>query len=464
PGAGRLNNVHINDQALFSMTRRGNAPSMTLEADDIAAQFHERDGQASIGIIKAGGAVRWSLPNGPDRLETGGGVFSRSLSASVLEIIFSELEDSPESGKASGSVVITETLQSLRRSLEADAVHFRFFTKDSGIRDITAEGRVRIVQQEKDDSLQGPFTERFRTESDFLTAEFVPNENGSIVRSAAQWGNFRYRDDVRTASAGRLDYFAEKSLLALKGDPRIADKRSVTTGDYIEFDRKQNSLLVRGRVRSILEPQSGAGSFFHASDLSSPTVVTADELRYWTEIGKFRYSGGVQAVSEKQQLRAQRIDVYEHGERVEAEGGVRHLLFFSPSPSASSQMRPAPGAAVSPEPTIIQSDAMRYAQKNGELVYSGNVRLTAEEISLSSAELDVLSKPGGSAVTQAVARGKVVIRRDGFTSTGDTADWYPENGKLIVVGDPVEMNHPDRGRSYARRLTYFQADDRILLE
>jgi len=37
-------------------------------------------------------------------------------------------------------------------------------------------------------------------------------------------------------------------------------------------------------------------------------------------------------------------------------------------------------------------------------------------------------------------------------------------GIFVVLGNPAEAYDPERGRSFARRLTYFRSNDTILLE
>jgi LPS export ABC transporter protein LptC len=467
PVSGRLRQVQIRDQAGFSMTGSADASTNVMEADTIDVRFRDHDEQVSIENIHADGSVRWSLMSGQDAAMVAGSQSSQSLRASVLEIFYSDDTEYPESGYASGDVAITETrgsasLPNQLRRLEADAVRFRFFPNDTRVRELYAEGRVRILSENNPNPSTGQITDRFRTESDFLSAEFILIDDNSTIHHAAQWSNFNYRDAERTASAGRFDYFAEKNLLVFTDAPRILDEKSSTTGEYMEYDRTENRLLVRGNVQSVLGGQSGRGSFFHSPESSSPGIVTADELRYWTGSGRFRYAGRVQALSERQQLQAPVMDVYENGERLKAEGGIRHLLLSGPvSATSAGSSRDDPA---SNEITVIRSEDLNYEQKSGELKYSGNVHLTSKDLNLSSARLDVVLDEDGSDVRHAVARGEVTIRQENFMCSGDTADWHPDPGKLVVIGNPVEVHDPERGRSYARRLTYYQADDRILLE
>jgi 2-keto-4-pentenoate hydratase len=52
----------------------------------------------------------------------------------------------------------------------------------------------------------------------------------------------------------------------------------------------------------------------------------------------------------------------------------------------------------------------------------------------------------------------------GRTIQGDVADYDLKAGKVVVTGSPAIIQDPTRGKSAAARLTFFTADDRILLE
>ena len=47
---------------------------------------------------------------------------------------------------------------------------------------------------------------------------------------------------------------------------------------------------------------------------------------------------------------------------------------------------------------------------------------------------------------------------------GEMADYFPRPGKFVVTGNPARISDPGKGKSAARRLTFFTTDDRILLE
>jgi hypothetical protein len=67
-------------------------------------------------------------------------------------------------------------------------------------------------------------------------------------------------------------------------------------------------------------------------------------------------------------------------------------------------------------------------------------------------------------IKHAIAKGKVhIVQIGGRDSKSDVAHWSLDEGKFEIEGTPAEVFDPARGRSRAPRLTYFEANDRILL-
>lgn len=188
-------------------------------------------------------------------------------------------------------------------------------------------------------------------------------------------------------------------------------------------------------------------------------------MRYWTETGRVRYTGKVKLLSENQQLQSDTLEIANNLQQVDAQGSVRHLM----SRNASS---PARGGkqkeAQSFDVTIVQSTAMTYRKETGQVSYSGKVTLHSKDADLSSDSLDAVPDPDGKEIKRATGRGNVTMHAGTREFKGDVADYYTEPQNYVVItglpGKPAEAYEPGKGRSFARRLTYFAADDTIQLE
>jgi LPS export ABC transporter protein LptC len=465
PETRSLTNIHVAQNAKLSAEGAKDTANNNLQSDDLRVSFRRMNERAAIEKIRAEGSVRWrSVPPGNTTAQNREA--ARSLEASLLELENAAEGDYLESGRASGKVIISESsidkpVQPQMRRLSADSTRFRFFPKDGQLKELNAEGHVQTAFEKKGKGPGGSMAvDNFRTESDKLTAIFVLNDGRSVVQSATQWGNFSYRDDARSATAGRCDYEAEKEVMLLTESPRISDQSSATSGERVEYDRKRKILSAHANVQSKIGTQKDGGLFFGSSAAasSSQAIIMADEMRYETDTGRFHYSGNVRLLSENQQLRAQILDISSGGERIEAQGEVWHLIKES-SPAGKSQSSSSPQKS----PITIQSKRMQYLKTRNELNYAENVTLTSTDVKMSSATLEAeLDKDG--MIQNATAGGKVrIVHQGGRESKSETAHWSLETGIFIIEGNPAEIFDPVRGRSSARQLTYFKASDRILL-
>jgi lipopolysaccharide export system protein LptA len=478
PETGKLANVRVVNDAKFSTEGAKDSASNELQSSDIYVIFKQSQERIAIDRMRADGSVHWlSRPAANGAAKNQEPV--RKLDASLLEMLYSSDGDYLESGNASGKVVISESgagrpgASQIQRIL-ADAARFQFFQKNGQLKNMNAEGHVQTTYEGKRADPKGVLiNEKYRTASDKMVATFSLKDGSSVIESASQWGNFTYQDAAYSATAGKCDYSAGKEILILKDSPRISDNMSSTTGEQVEYDQRQKTLLVHGNVQSGMSPQKGGGSFWgpSTSASSSPSIVMADEMLYMRDTGQFRYSGKVRAISEKQQLHAGVLEIFNGGERVEAQGDVWNLVKGTTQSEKSPETQNASQPAKRPKGTLtstqspieIRSERLKYSKTGNEIAYSGNVTVSSEKGRMSSSNFDALLDQEGT-IKHAIARGKVhLVQKGGIDIKGDVANWLLDAGRYEIEGTPIEVFDPSRGLSRAPRLTYFEASDRILL-
>jgi LPS export ABC transporter protein LptC len=458
------NNPDTRVQAKMSVETADSAGS-ELQADEIRMSLHESGGRSVLEKLRAEGSAQYiSKPAGSNG---GDAEPIRSMRAALLEMSQSGKGNFIESGSAAGNVVIREEVKNpssrpQMKLLSADHARFKFFPEGNALKNLDADGHVQIAYEKKG-SGKSSSVEQFRTASENMSAVFDLQSGKSVPRSAVQWGKFTYDDGARSASSGKCDYDAGKAILVLTESPKISDETKNTIGDRVEYDQNLKVLSVLGNVRSVLNSASGKGSLFGSSS-PSPVGVKADEMRYWTESGRIRYSRKVQVQSENQYLTADVLDISDGLDRVDAQGSVRHLLSQKEPPNKAAKDK-AKGPQTSADlQTTVRSTAMTYSKAKNQISYIGKVTLHSRELDLASDNLDAVPDSEGKSLQQATARGNVVMHMGERVCKGDIAQYYADSGKVVVTGNPVEVFDPAKGRSSARRLTSSTADDTILLE
>jgi LPS export ABC transporter protein LptC len=472
-GTSNLESIHVENtekQAFMSVQNDATGMINELQAVAIRMSFRRSDERMVLETLRAEGSAQWvSKPS--QKRASGRREPARTLTASLLEMFYSGEGDSFEWGRALGGVVISENREATSvpkqtRRLLADNTEFHFFPGNNRLRDMDADGHVTVIQEKKAGSGENSAVDGFRTDSDKMKVVFFMQQNESAVESIAQWGNFRYEDAATSATAGRCDYDARKEMLTLRDSPGIRNEMNSTTGKWMEYEQKAGVLSVHGQVRSVLSDQKGKESFFTASSSSSPAIVTADEMKYWTADRRARYTGKVQLLSESGHLQAGQLDIVEGGQSVEAKNEIRHYFIpergASESPRRTDKINDAQSAEDGT--VVIQSSNLTYLRESNKITYLGSVTVHSRDIDMSSESLDVVLANEGGDIEHAIARGKVIIRQGPRECKGEKADYFLDQRKFVLVGNPAEVNDPQKGRSYASQLTYFIADDRILLE
>lgn len=459
-GAGELESVKVISGARASIRDLRSAGS-ELVADEIRIAFVEAGGSET---GKSGFSANRKAPTTRERAGTAAKGPARVFKASLLEAVCARRRGFLQSVTASGAATISETSAAAGsyRELSADRVVFSFFPSRNQIREMNGYGRVRTIYRWKRSSRRDAATEESRTESDTIRALFVLEKGESVLRSLAQKGNFRYSDRTRSAEAGTCEYDASTGEIWLLDKPGVSGEGFRATGKRIDFDRNTRVLSVRGGVWSVVRTGGAKESFLGVSaGASSSAIVTARELKYWTDDGRVRYAGDVSLLSESQQLRTEVLKVDGGFERLEAVGKVRHLAPQKDRKSGSTRT------------LIIESARMDYQKETNVLSYSGGAVVRLSDVTFSALRVDAILNDQRRDLERVDAHGEVVVRRGEKEVRGENAEWRPDSDEFVVAGNPAEVYDPEgvatsAGRvtshTSARKLIWRAADDTIRME
>ncbi len=472
---GLLQSLSVRQNARMSLSSGTDQPADELRAGVIRFEFSIIAGQSLPRRLQADGSVLWtSAPSEPLDERTGGQ--GRVLTAERLEMRYLPSGESLDKGNASGNVRITVVPSAADprppiRSLAAERVQFTFHKNGSRLRTLEGEERVRVVYQAaaKPEAEKGR-VDAFETSSQKLRATF--READGTAENVSQSGDFVYRDGERTARSGQSSYDSRTEILVMTESPEVIDSSTRTTGRILEYHLKEKTVIVREDVRSVILPAKqdrGDTPFLAPSGSGAPTVVTARQMCYWTELSRVEYSGSVHMLSEESQLVALRIDIIDSGSELTADGDVFHRIARrSEVPeSGEGERLGTAGSRDSKEdsaPVEVRCKRMKYNKGLNSISYEEKVVLESGDLRMWSDHLDALLDADGRQIEWARAAGGLRISQSGREARGDQADYFLAPGKFVVMGSPAEITDPVRGKSAARRLTFFSSDDRILLE
>jgi lipopolysaccharide export system protein LptA len=366
----------------------------------------------------------------------------------------------------------------------------------------TPEGQSRLTSfhgapDAKIVSLAPGLPERVST-SQTLDATFLP-EGG--IASIVQQGSVAYTDnqpiEKRTqAWADKALYTPVDQILVLSGKPRVADGGMITTANTIRINRVSDDAFADGNVKStysdLKEQPNGA---LLAS--SSPIHVTAAKMTAHNSPAVAFYEGNARLWQDANIIEAPSIQFDRERRSLVAEGNtgepVSTVLVeeklgqpsdkgMAKNESAKPQRKGESKSNKKSEekldqdsPITITSAKLTYADDDRQAHYTGGVTAKGTGFEATADEMDAYLLPRSQASTnqsfsgpgrldRMIAQGHVVIQQPGRRAEGQTLVYTASVDKFVLTGGPPSIFDAERGKITGVSLTFFRADDRVLVE
>ena len=355
--------------------------------------------------------------------------------------------------------------------------------------------------------------------SQTLDATFLP-EGG--VASIVQEGNVAYTDNQEPAKrtqawAQRAVYTPPDQILQLRGNPRVSDGGMVTTADVVRINRATDDAFASGNVKTtyneLKEQPNGA---LLAS--SSPIHVTAATMTARNSPPVALYEGNARLWQDANVIEAPSIQFDRDHRSLLAQGNGRQrvstvLVQQKLSADDSRQGKlPAQKATASKElrsttivnsletfkteprsehksksggrsqstlgqasPVTISAMRLTYSDSDRKAHYEGGVIAVGTDFNASSNEMDVYLLPSSQISTSQplrstgrldhmVAVGHVLIQEPGRHANGQRLVYTASDDKFVLTGGPPSIFDAEHGKITGDSLTFYRADDRVLVE
>ncbi|MGA9511407.1 MAG: LPS export ABC transporter periplasmic protein LptC [Candidatus Sulfotelmatobacter sp.] len=334
--------------------------------------------------------------------------------------------------------------------------------------------------------------------SQTLDATFLP-EGG--IASIVQQGDVAYTDnqppEKRTqAWADKALYTPVDQILVLTGEPRVSDGGMITTANTIRVNRLTDDAFADGSVKStysdLKEQPNGA---LLAS--SSPIHVTAAKMTAHNSPAIALYEGKARLWQDANIIEAPSIEFDREHRSLVAQGNAAQLVSTvlvqeklhqprdigmakdqSTKPLHKGENKSNKKSEEKPDqdsPVTITSAKLRYADADRQAHYTGGVTAKGIGFEATADEMDVYLLPRSQAATsqslsgagrldRMIAQGHVVIQEPGRRAEGQTLVYTASEDKFVLTGGPPSIFDAERGKITGVSLTFFRADDRVLVE
>ncbi|HEV2845723.1 MAG TPA: LPS export ABC transporter periplasmic protein LptC [Thermoanaerobaculia bacterium] len=294
------------------------------------------------------------------------------------------------------------------------------------------------------------------------TADFRPD--GQLTRVELHQA-VTYRDGQVTATGNLATVDMEEGRGEFFGAPVVvASDRGRMDAPRVVYNTDNQIVTARGGVRALLtrvEETAMAGT--PLSEGEGPVHVESQEAFWRQEPSSFLFRGDVRAWRGENLLLAPELRGDRAADQLVATGGVKTLWFPTPEQRAKSAARKEGEGTGQKGPIQVVSNEMNFLNKQGVLVYTGNVRVDQEGRTLTCQRLEV-------------KLGEKEREAEKMTCTGDTKLNDPKAGRRVegqravyevgqrqvdIFGEPVVMRDKDGNVVRGRRVVYFMEDGRV---
>jgi len=295
---------------------------------------------------------------------------------------------------------------------------------------------------------------------------------GSVTLDpAGGWSQMNLQGDVhlkegdRTGEAQQAVFAKTAQTAVLTGQAVVRDASSETRAPKITFRQATGDVEAEGGVRST--EFSGQTGTMHLG--SVPANITADHLQANSKAGRALYTGHARLWQGPSVLEADSIELLKETRVMNAVGNVRGV--FQQAATGPAAAGPATGPAAKKSPALwhVSSGTLTYWDAESRAHLEHNVVVQSEDQLMRGPVLDLFfthgeGPAGASQISRAVGTGGVIVEQGGRRGTAERGVYTAEEQKFVLSGGNPTLFDPEQGTTSGRELTFFLADDTIIVD
>jgi LPS export ABC transporter protein LptC len=301
-----------------------------------------------------------------------------------------------------------------------------------------------------------------------------------------QTGDVHFHDAAYAGQGDRAHVDRASNIVTLDGSVLVADTSMQTTAQSASFSSAPTMLHADGHVMTTdLHPSASS-----ISNLApQPAHISAEHLVADTMRGHATYSGKARMWQGESVIEAETIELDRPAQVLVGKGRVRGVF---PQAAWNPRAHDVTGAASAslnlsktPAPATSKTSAQRARSgsqlghvRGGLLTYwegesrgriEQNARVDTEQGSIQADRIDLYFSDSSAAngtkqLSRSVANGGVTVSQQDRRGTSDRAEYTASEGKFVLSEGKPTLYSSTGDTTTGRQLTFFFADDRILVD
>ncbi|HEX7698657.1 MAG TPA: LPS export ABC transporter periplasmic protein LptC [Candidatus Acidoferrum sp.] len=372
-----------------------------------------------------------------------------------------------DAGPQNGTAGAPAGSEAARTKLQADKLEMEF-GEEGKARKLVATGNV--------------LTERAADGKPVQTA--TAHDGVAQLLASGGWsqmdlqGEVRLKEGDRSGKADHATFVRATQTALLTGKALVRDAIAETQAARITFVQTNGEIRAEGGVRSTEFSTNGSGAQLAAV----PTNISADAMQGNSKTGRALYTGHARLWQGDSVMEADSIELLREAKVMNAIGSVRAVF-----PQAVGPLR-AQTAAVQAGPKKprlwhVTAGTLTYRDADNRAHLEKNVVAQSVEQIMHAAVVDLYftraGKPNSNAVSgsaaanptagaqqisRAVGTGGVIVEQGTRKATAERGEYNATDGKFIMSGGNPAIYDAVEGTTTGRQLTFFLADDTIIVD
>jgi LPS export ABC transporter protein LptC len=361
-----------------------------------------------------------------------------------------------DAGPPSGAAGTAASSSAAKTKLQADKLSMEFGA-DGRAKQLVATGNVR--------------TERAVADAPLQTATA---QNGvAQLLATGGWsqmdlqGNVKLKEGDRNGQADHAVFVRATQTATLTGNARGRDGATETQAAKITFSQATGEIRAEGGVRSTQFSTKGSALQLAAA----PANISSDAMQANSKTGRALYSRHARLWQGDSVLEADSIELLRDSRVLNAAGNV-HAVFPQYAEQPAGQALTAQAAMKKPMLWHVTGETLTYSDAGNRAHLEKNVVVQSAEQRIHAAAMDLYFTRGGSLnssagaqqISRAVATGGVMVEQGVRKATAERGEYMAAEGKFVMSGGNPTIYDASQGTTTGRQLTFFLADDTIIVD
>jgi lipopolysaccharide export system protein LptA len=285
-------------------------------------------------------------------------------------------------------------------------------------------------------------------------------------------GGVKLKEGDRGGRADHAIFVRAAQTALLTGKALARDATTETQAPRITFNQATGEIRAEGGVRST--DFSAKSSAVQLAPV--PVNISSDTLQANSKSGKALYTGHARLWQGDSVMEADSIELLREARVLNAAGNVR-AVFPQTATQPATQTIATPAPAKKSQLWHVTAGTLTYRDAENRAHLEKNVVAQSAEQKMRAPVVDLYftravangssaanAPAGAQQISRAVGTGGVIIDQGARRATAERGEYAAADGKFVMTGGNPTIYDASEGTTTGRQLTFFLADDTIIVD